>query len=238
MKLTIDLILIFILIVCTWAGFKRGLIMSIGKLILIIISLYTAVILSSAFSYEAVSALRPFASGFTEKQMKSTVLKEMNLADTQLSYEDILENQPDLKKEFCYETYKSLGIYDDAAEKMANEAISYSDNQKTDITGSVVEIFCQRILYVSCIALMFLIILIGFTAIANIPNLVFRIPNMETLDFVGGGVVGFLVGFTYCILLAWILRFMGLIIGNDTLGQTILGRFFIAVDFITIGIGI
>lgn len=238
MKLTIDLILLFILIVCTWAGFKRGLIMSIGNMILIIISLYTAVILSSAFSYEAVSALRPFASGFVEKQMKSTVLKEMNLADTQLSYEDILANQPDLKREFCYETYRSLGIYDDAAEKMAKEAITYAENQKTDITSSVVEVLCHRIIYVGCIALLFLIILIGLTAIANIPNLAFRIPNMETLDFVGGGVMGFFVGFACCILLTWILRFLGLFIGNDTLGQTILGRFFIAVDFITIGVGI
>lgn len=238
MKLTIDLILLFILIVCTWAGFKRGLIMSIGNMILIIISLYTAVILSSAFSYEAVSALRPFASGFVERQMKSTVLKEMNLADTQLSYEDILANQPDLRKGFCYETYRSLGIYDDAAEKLAEEAINYAENQKADITSSVVEVLCHRILYVGCIALLFLIILIGLTAIANIPNLAFRIPNMETLDFVGGGVMGFFVGFTFCILLAWILRFLGLFIGKDTLSQTILARFFIAVDFITIGIGI
>ncbi|MGI6462870.1 MAG: hypothetical protein ACOX04_04505 [Candidatus Scatomorpha sp.] len=238
MKLTIDLILLFILIVCTWAGFKRGLIMSIGSMILIIISLYTAVILSSAFSYEAVSALRPFASGYVEKQMKSTVLKEMNLADTQLSYEDILANQPELKREFCVQTYKSLGIYDDAAEKMAEEAISYAENQKLDITNSVVEVLCHRVLYVGCIALLFLIILIGLTALANIPNLAFRIPNMETLDFVGGGVMGFFVGFTYCILLTWILRFLGLFIGKETLGHTILGRFFIAVDFITIGIGI
>ena len=42
--------------------------MSIGSMILIIISLYTAVILSSAFSYEAVSALRPFASGYVENR--------------------------------------------------------------------------------------------------------------------------------------------------------------------------
>jgi hypothetical protein len=107
LKLTIDLILLFILIVCTWAGFKRGLIMSIGSMILIIISLYTAVILSSAFSYEAVSALRPFASGYVEKQMKSTVLKEMNLADTQLSYEDILANQPELKENFVFKHTKA-----------------------------------------------------------------------------------------------------------------------------------
>lgn len=238
MKLAIDLIMLFILIVCTWTGFKRGFIMSIGSMILIIISLYTAVILSSAFSYEAVSALRPFASGYVEKQMKTTVLKKMNLADTQLSYEDILAQQPDLRREFCFETYRSLGIYDDAAKKMAGEAMSYAEEQKTDITSSVVEVLCERTLYVGAIALLFLIILIGLTAIANIPNLAFRIPNMETLDFVGGGVMGFFVGFTFCILFAWILRFLGLFIGKDTLSQTILGRFFIAVDFITKGIGI
>jgi hypothetical protein len=41
-----------------------------------------------------------------------------------------------------------------------------------------------------------------------------------------------------CILLCWALRFIGLVIGKDTLSETLLGKFFIAIDFLTVGVGI
>lgn len=238
MRLVIDLVLIFILVACVWAGYKRGLIMGIGSMIGIIVSLYAGCLLATAFSYDVVPALRPFASGYIERQMSTTVLEELDLADTQLSYEDILSNDPTLRHEFCYECYRSVGVYDDAAEQMANEAEQYCDSQDTDIASAVVEILCRRVAYVACVVLFFLVILIVLTAIGNIPNLTFRIPNMDTLNDAGGAAMGLVIGVTYCVLLCWALRFMGLLIGKDTLNSTLLGRFFIAIDFITVGIGI
>ena len=39
-------------------------------------------------------------------------------------------------------------------------------------------------------------------------------------------------------LIAWLLRFLGLIIGMDTYGSTLLLRFFHSIDLITVGVGI
>ena len=238
MKLALDLILLLIVLSCVWIGYKRGLIMGIGGMIVVIVSLYAATLLSTAFSYEAVPALRPFADGYVEKHMKTTVLKKLELADTQLSYEDVLTNDPTLRHAFCYESYKILGIHSSAAEQMAKEAEKYADDNKTDITSSVVEILCKRIAYIAGITLFFCIILIGLTALGNLTNLSFRLPNMERLDYWGGAFMGLVLGVTYCVLICWLLRFLGLLIGPDTLQNSILGRFFIAINFLTKGIGI
>ena len=85
-------------------------------------------------------------------------------------------------------------------------------------------------------ALGFLLIIIFITAIANIGNLSFRLPNMELLDEIGGAVLGFAKGLLYCILLSWVLSFLGLIIGKDTLEHTTLARFFLAFRFLTSGL--
>lgn len=50
--------------------------------------------------------------------------------------------------------------------------------------------------------------------------------------------MGFINGVCYCILICWALRFLGIIIGTDTLGRTLLARFFIAIDLLTAGVGI
>ena len=68
MKLIIDLIFIAILVVCGWSGYKKGIIMGIGGVLVIIISLYGGNLLSTTFSYEVIPALKPFASGYLAGQ--------------------------------------------------------------------------------------------------------------------------------------------------------------------------
>lgn len=238
MKTVIDLILLAIIAASIWAGYKKGLIMGIGGMIAIIISLYGACLLSTAFSYELVPAARPFASGYVERQMKTTVLEKLGLQDTELSLEDILASEEKIKEQFCYECFSSVGIYDDAARQMGREAEAYAAENGTDIEAAVVEVLCSRITFVAGIALCFLLLFIVLTALGNIPNLTFKIPNMDTLNDVGGAIMGLVKGMTLCVLLCWALRFTGLVIGMNTLEHTILARFFVKINFVKLGIGI
>ena len=216
--IVIDLVLLAILIICVWSGYRKGFIIGIANLLGIVVSLYAAVLVSGAFSYDVVPVLRPFVSGYVETQMNDTVLEEMGISNTDLSYEDILANDSELRHQFCYTSYTSVGIYDDAADQMATEAETYADENSVSISEAVIEIFCQRAAYVAGVALMFLIFLIALMAIANIPNLSYRIPNMDVLNDAGGAAMGF--------------------ISTDTLGRTLLARFFVAIDLLTAGVGI
>lgn len=238
MRTVIDLVLLAIIIISIWSGYKKGFILGIAGVVAIVVSLYGASLVSSAFSYEVVPALRPFASGYVESQMQETVLEDMGIANTELSYEDILADDPELRHNFCATCYKTFGIYDDAADQMATEAEEYADSQGSTIEEAIVEVLCTRVAYIAGVALLFIIFLITLMTLANIPNLSFRIPNMDVLNDAGGAAVGLFTGILYCMLLSWILRFGGLAIGLDTFGDTLLVKFFHSIDFLTAGLGI
>ncbi len=238
MKWIIDLCLLAILLICVWTGYKKGLVMGIGGMVVIIVSLYVGCLVSATFSYEIVPAVRPFASGYVERQMNTSVLEQMGLANTELSLEDILNEDPTLRHEFCFESYQSVGIYDDAAEQMATEAEAYAATNEATIKAAIVEVLCSRVTYVLGVALVFVLVLIILTAIGNLTNLTFKIPNMDRLNDIGGTVLGLVKGVTFCILVVWFLRFAGLAIGRETLGSTILGRLFLALDVIKLAVGI
>ena len=50
----IDFVLVAIILICGWCGYKKGLIMGIGGIIAIILSLLAANLLAKSFSYELV----------------------------------------------------------------------------------------------------------------------------------------------------------------------------------------
>lgn len=238
MSIILSVIFVLIVLFSVWGGYKRGFILSTANLVAIVASLYLACLLSAAFSNELVTVMRPFAAGYVERQIDEVTMQELGLSGTGLSVADTLAQNPDITDDFCAATFRAVGIYDGPAAQMAQEAQDYAEVQKTDVTTAIVEVFCERIAYVGCIILGFIVILILLLAIGNLPNLTFKIPEKERLDDVGGAVVGAINGVTYCVLLCWALQFAGVLIGRETLSHTFLAKAFLFIDFITLGVGI
>ncbi len=129
-----------------------------------------------------------------------------------------------------------VGLYSDRADEMASRAVALSESKEEDMTDAVVDVLCDVVTYEGGLVLAFLIILIFITALANLFNLSFRLPNLENVDEIGGAVLGFVKGIVYCVLLCWLLSFLGLVIGKKTLDGTTLARFFLTFRFITDGL--
>lgn len=237
MKLILDIVLLVIVALCTWGGYKRGLIGGIAGILAIIIALFGGSLISSAYAHEVVPALEPFVDGYVDSQnTRNALLEKMGYANSDLSVEDILAQDSSLRYDYAYECLLSVGLYPERAEELAERAVAYSDENVTGMTEAVVAVICDTATYVVGLALGFLLILIFLTAIANIGNLSFRLPNLELLDEIGGAALGFVKGLLYCVLLSWLLSFFGLIIGMDTLENTTLARFFLAFKFLTGGL--
>ncbi len=234
MKAVIDIILLLIIALCTWNGYKRGLVGGIAGILAIVVALFGGSLLSSAYAQEVVPALEPFIDGYVDSQAnRDAVLDSMGYGDSDYSVEDIIAQDGSLKYDYAYECLLSVGFYSNTAEKLAGNAVELTDGENMDITEAVVAVVGDTATYVAGTALGFLLILIFLVAIANIGNLSLRLPNMENLDEIGGAVIGFVKGFIYCVLLCWLLGFLGLVIGKTTLSETTLARFFLAFDFLT-----
>lgn len=237
MKVIIDILLLIIIALCTWNGYKRGLVGGVAGILAIIIALFGGSLLSSAYAHEVVPALEPFVDGYIDSsETRNTVLEKLGYGESDLSLEDILAQDSSLRYDYAYECMTYVGFYEKRAESLASDAVALADANGISMTDAVVAVLCDTITYVGAMVIAFLLIIIFLVAIGNVGNLSFRLPNMEALDEVGGAVLGFAKAFIYCVLLCWLLSFLGIVIGQDTMEHTTLGRFFLIFDFVTNGL--
>ncbi len=237
MKLIIDIVLLAIIALCTWKGYKKGLVGNIISLFIIMVALLGGTMLSRAYSGEVIPALRPFISGYVDSQKtRDKIIENMGFETGNYSLEDIIARDPSLRYDYAYESMLHIGFYEKTSEKLALDAVDYSEEHDVDMTDAVVEVMCETMTYVLGLTLAFLMILILLVAVGNLFNLSLRLPSMETVDEIGGSVLGFIKGFLYCVLLCWFLSFLGAILGRNTLYNTTLARFFLSFKFITNGL--
>ena len=220
MNIILDIILLVIVALSIWYGYKRGLIGSILSILAIIVALIAGSSLSANYAFEAVP-----------------VLEKMGYGNTDLSLDDVLASDSSLRYDYAVLCMEELGFHEDRAEELAERAVRYADQNDVSMPDAVITILCDTITYVAGLTICFLLILIILVAISNIGNLVIRLPDsLELLDELGGALMGFVTGFLYCVLLCWLLSFLGLVIGKDTIENTLLARFFLSFRFLTDGL--
>jgi len=241
MKSIIDILILIILICGLWTGYKKGLIMGILSAVVLIVSVYGANLLSNTFSYDVVPALKPFAGGFVE----NTIDGEDGVIETlgwdnedNYSLEDLLSQYDDQQEEFTALCFEKMGIDSAAAGIMAESALEYAQEEDKAIVDAVIHELCARISYVGCFVIAFLLIVIILTVLINLPNLSYKIPHMDLANDIAGTVLGLVTAAAYCAILVWVLKFMGIIIGMDTLSETALGGWFLKRDFMSAFLGI
>ena len=234
MKLALTIILLLILAMSIWSGFKKGLIRGIASLIAVGITIGGANSLAARFSPEMVPALRPFVGGYTDSETNTAeILAKLGYGESELSLTDILEQDSSLRYDYAYECVRSVGFCRDVSEDLASDAVSYSVSAGITLTEAVIVVLCRTIAYVSCFTVAFIMILILLHSLMDLINLDFHLPNISVIDEVAGAGLGLVKGFAYCVLLCWLLGFTGMLIGEDTCDGTVLINFFLAFRFLT-----
>ena len=223
----INLVLIAILVICAWQGYKKGIIMGIIQVLVIILSLYGAQLLSDTYSYEVIPVLKPFASGYLENQVEETAFTAMGYEPDEkgefhvnYSLSDLLNANQDLQEPIVYETYKSLGVYESMAQTLTARTMDYARDEETSLSAAVVNVVCQSVTWYGGFLLAFLIVFAVLTVIINLPNLSFKLPYIGLVNDIGGVAIGIFVGLLFCSLIVWALQFTGLLLSEDTLRAT------------------
>ena len=238
MKIVLDIILLLIVALCIWDGYKRGLIGGVLGILILVVALFAGDYLADSYAPEAIPVLEPFIDGFIDSQnTRDKILAEMGYGGTDLSLENVLESDSSLRYDYAFLCLEECGFHEQRAEDLAAVAVHYSDQNDCSMTQAVIDTLCDALTHVAGLTLCFLLILILLVALSNLGGFVFRLPeNLELLDELGGAILGFVKGFLYCTLLCWLLSFLGLVIGRETLDGTLLGRFFLSFRFLTAGL--
>jgi Colicin V production protein. len=239
MRTILSLIFLIILVFCGWSGYKKGLIMGVFSILAFVVSVYGANLLAVTYSGEVVDALRPFASGFVEVNIvDKKVRPAMGLDAMTLSTADFFAQNPGREKEFCTLTYQNMGIFDATSEQLAEEAVSYAREKGADLLDSVVEVLCTRISFVAAFLLAFIMVYIILTVLLNLPNISFKIPNLDVLNDVGGAIFGIGQGVCVLLVVGWALKFTGLFLPQETLSEAFLVPWFMDQSVLVSYLGI
>ncbi|MBP3538484.1 MAG: CvpA family protein, partial [Oscillospiraceae bacterium] len=139
MKAAIDIILLIIIALCTWNGYKKGLVSGIAAILAIVVAIFGGSLLSSAYAHEVVPALEPFVDGYIDSQdNRSAVLESMGYANSDYSVEDVLATDSSLKYDYAYECMLNVGFYSRISEKLAVDAVELAEENEMDTTDAVV----------------------------------------------------------------------------------------------------
>ena len=228
------ILLLVILVVCAWQGFKKGIIMGIIQVLVIILSLCGAQLLSDTFSYEVIPVIKPFIGGYMENRVEETAFRVMGYEadedgnyDVPYSLNDLLEQHPETRQEICRWSYSDLGIYDAVATDMAEKAVTHSQQNSVSLISSSVTILCQSITWYGGFILAFIILYALMTVVVNFTNLSFRLPYVGILNNLGGLAIGLFVGCLFCSIVIWCLQFTGLLLPEETLRSVKLASTFL-----------
>lgn len=238
MKWIIDLILLAVVLLSAYNGYKKGLINEIGAVLCLLVSLYAATVVANTVSFEVVSAVKPFAGGFIESVISDDVPQRLGYDVDEYSIGDIVANDPQKAFEVAEATFMCMGIYEPTAEELAQDVMDYQAANNVGLRPAIIDVTCNTVVFAGAVALFFMIILIFLTVLGNIPNISFRLPNMEEVDEVGGAIVGIMRGVLLGMLAVWVLKFMGLLIGEDTISSTLVARLFEKIGIVSFFLGV
>jgi len=214
MSIIIDIVLVLIIAVCAWRGYKNGLIRGLIGIVAIILAFAAANIVATTYSGEFTGMIDPFVGGIVDRAISTT--------------EDVDENgviSPDEMSDIYGVTYKSLrslGVSDSAATKIAdavNEQLGTSDGR---LAERVTDYLCEKLAFILVFAVVFILIAIICAAIGNIINLAFSLPGLEILNRTAGAVFGLFKGILILLFIACLFRYLGLILPENVLEKTVL----------------
>ena len=221
--LIIDIAILVILVICGWNGFKNGIIRGICGIIAVILALYGASVVFKMYSNEFTSMLKPFVGGMIDRSMAKvlgTYAGEEGEGDTSDPSAIIVQNEKNVY-EVSFATLRDLGLSTNAADELAVDVAEGVSAVGRNMNQYLTKLLCQRVSYVCVFLLAFIILGAILGIIGNTLDIVFSLPGLGIVDSVGGAIFGVVKGLLIIFAIAMFLRYTGLLLKENVIGQSI-----------------
>ena len=213
MNIIIDLVLLGIIALCAWTGYRKGFILGITGIVALVIAFFGANLVAETYASEFNTMLEPFISGIVDESVDEAQAEQNISATDAVSQEEVYS--------VSYESLRKIGIIKTAASNLAEELSESVSSVGQTLKSALVDQLCQTAGYVLLLFISFVLIVIIFTVIGNVINLAFKLPGLELINDILGTAFGLVKGLVFAFAIAWLLRFTGLLISEETVEKTI-----------------
>jgi len=224
----IDLTIIGIIAFCAWRGYRNGLIRGVFGVVTLVASLFLANIAANAYSEEFTGMLKPFVGGVVETAISDVL-------DDDIDYELIGHENESEDFRTAFNALRHIGLPVPAAVRVAEQAAE--DETERFLADRVANKLSSILAYVAVFGVAFVLVAIVFAVIGNLIGFVFSLPGLKLLDIIAGVVFGFAKGLLIVLVLAAVMRYVGLL-ALDTLEGTKLLNYLVNNNMIADMLGI
>ena len=232
MGILFDILILLVIIFCSRKGARRGVSATIVSIIVFVIAMTGAGYLSKEYSGAMVTPMTPFLSGIMESEAAPQVQKDMGLRENAVSVNDKVNEDPTFIFDYSAACMEQLGISSITADKFSSEAAQLYVNG-SNANDAVNTCFCETVAYFTGVIIAFTIIIIFLSVMVELAHLRPKLKISEENDEFFGAIAGFFKGLVLCIGLCWVLSFLGIVIGRHTISDSTIGRFLLALNYLS-----
>ena len=244
-SIIMDVILVGIIALCAYKGFRSGFITSVIGIIAVVVAIYGANLLAVTFSGEFVGFMEPFVSGIVdsvETKILSYEPEEEKAEETEGTEEEGSEEASKEKDASAEDSFVpamplsgddlkdavkvstsilvQLGLSEEIADGIAQEVGKITDTVGARMTTSLTQKICEKLSFIAVFIISFALIMILFTAIGNVLDLVFGLPGLENINHILGGVLGAAKGIIIVVVICCFCRYLGIILDKEIVENT------------------
>jgi len=221
MAMLINIGILLTLAVCMWNGWRRGLIMSLSNVLIIIIALVAGGVAAARFAPDFAGMVEPYIGWLSDDAVDEAMEEGGYLTDPR----DALEIE-----EIAYSAFSKLGVSSDAAAAFASLVAESAGAPDFTLRTGVSRVAVSAGLYLMVFMVAFAIIAMALSVIAGVVASSFDLPILNMFNKIGGISLGFLYALFIIFTAAWFLRFTGIFISQDELAGSGLIQFFMRVN--------
>ena len=245
MSIAIDLILVGIILLCVWRGFKSGIIRGVCSIVALVIAIFGANLVATAYSGEFTGMLSPFVSGVVDTVIMDILYPSADDSET------VTANTPSAISprsgraeklstyDVAFAALRKIGLPENASVKVA-ELVSGGDSEPVpgiSIAERISDKLCSVLAFAAVFGVCFILLSIIFAVLGNLINLVFSIPGLEQLDSLLGMALGLVRGLVIVLVAAAVIRYVGLVT-SSLIDRTVLLKYLINANPIASILGI
>jgi len=206
-SVAIDAVLVLIVAVTAYKGWKKGLIRGIFGVVAVIVSIFGANLVAKAYSGEFTEMLEPLVGGVVDNAV-SAVVDASGMSSDRVSVYDVSLN-----------ALRRLGVAEDAAVDLAEKVAAEFGSVGQVMSDGLTQKLCAMLSYVAVFIVVFILISILFAVLGNLIHFVFTLPGLALPDKIAGLVLGIVKGLLIVFTLAVAMRYLG-IVSATVIGQT------------------
>ena len=226
MSIALDAAIVLIVIFCSWRGFKSGIIRGVCGVLVLVVSIFAANIVATAYSNEFTGMLKPFVGGVVDNVLQPKEAEEGDEEEKRpVVYPEGFKDKSEEYKE-AYTAMWKIGLPMKAAENIAEQVEENYSGVKRQLAEEITDKLCSRIAYIAVFGICFVLVAILFAVIGNILNFAFSLPGLKLLDGLAGLAFGLAKGAIIVLVACVVIRYFGLV-AQDMIESTRLLNFFV-----------